>query len=84
MAEEGFSSSFWLVSVKDYLEWNRKFVGIKRNLAFDSVDRIKMAQGIYLQAHLLLELLEAVILDLQNDVLRELLKVFHRINITIV
>ena len=59
---------FWLVTAKDYLEWNRKLVGIKRNLAFDSIDRIKMAQGIYLQAHLLLELLDAVILALQNDV----------------
>ena len=58
---------FWLVAVKDYLEWNRKLVGIKRNLAFDSIDRIKMAQGIYLQAHLLLELFDAVILALQND-----------------
>ena len=58
---------FWLLVVKDYLKWNRKLVGIEWNLAFDSIDRIKMAQGIQLQAHFLLEFLNAIILAIQND-----------------
>ena len=59
---------FWLIVVKDYLKWNRKLVGIERNIAFDSIDRIKIPHGIYLQAHFLLELIDGVILALQNDV----------------
>ena len=38
---------FGLLLAKDYLEWYHKLVGIKRNLAFDSIDGIEVTQGIY-------------------------------------
>lgn len=48
MAEGVLSPSFLGYCLpKITLEWYHKLVGIKRNLAFDSIDGIEVTQGIY-------------------------------------